>query len=426
MSYANAHQSPTYCVQIEQGRYYLAAGLMLMLSSVAFRIGHLAAGATLLAAFPLLLVAARWEWLVFDGVSLRRRGPYAWLKGKLFGARTQLTLAELEFVVTDVVYLPLGGGRYRLRTVFTGADFEVVLLSNAAGYPPLMAAVCAAIDEAKLDLSSLLWRHYGSPAQLLADAKILDDKELTRIPAQLAQSIANHFTLLGDLTAARRYFQEAYERARGNPQLLLEMGYFFHRFAVVDHPRWRLRAGACLRLAARLARQKPHLLERIGEAYCELLDFVRAERCFRRAIELDRSLFRAYIGLAELAFRDGQLARVAYYYDAAAQDVTDPILRCRARREARYYERLSRDDEYLEAEVRRITLLHHIRQMRMVAGYVFFIAWLVVGVAGRLSPDLQDGGLAVMGSSGLAWLSLSVGLRWRRKRVEVSKTIASE
>ncbi len=417
---------PAYRIQTEQGRYYFAAGLTLMLSSVAFRTGHGVAGAALLAAFPLALVLARFEVLSFDGACLRRRGPYAWAQANLLGAKTQLPIDQLELTITEALYLPLSAKRYRFRTILAGAGFEAVIFSNSAGYQSFVAAVFAVTDESKLDFHSNAWRCYGAPPPLMSVAQALDDDHLTQITTPLLRRVANHLTLIGRLDPALRYFRQAYGRDRGNPHLLCEMGNFFRYFALSDNPRWQLRAGACLRLAARLARHEPRLLERIGEAYCELFDFARAERCFRRAIEIDRNLFRAYAGLAEIAFRDGQLARVAHYYYAAAQGSDDPALRHRAQREARYYERLSQDDQYLEAEVRRMTFLHHVRQMRAVAGYAFFTAWLVVGLAGRLSPDLQDGGLALMGSSGLAWLGLSVGLRWRRQRAKLPETVPSE
>ncbi len=418
----NLNAQPYYRIQTEQGRYYFAAGLALMLSSVAFRLGSPAAGVTLLAAFPLLLVLARYEVLVFDGTHLRRRGPYAWWQARMLGGTTSLPLAQLELSITEVVYLPLTLARYRFRTILVGNGFEAVLFSNTAGYAPFVTAVFSAVDESKLDFHSRAWLQYGTPPPLTGLAEALDDQHLAQFPAALLRRTANHFTLTGRLRLAQRYFRQAYGRDRGNPHLLCEMGYFFRRFALAEHPRWQLRAVACLRLAARLAQHEPHLLERIGEAYCELFDFARAERCFRKALELDRQLFRAYAGLAELAFRDGQLARVAHFYYAAAHSASDPALRRRAQNEARYYERLSQDDDYLDAEVRRITWLHHIRQMRTMAGGIFFVAWLVVGLTGERFPDAQDIGLALMGSSGLAWLGLSCGLHWQRRRSALPET----
>lgn len=417
-----AQAQPFYRIQTEQGRYYFAAGLALMLSSVAFRLGSPAAGVTLLAAFPLILVLAWWEVLVFDGTHLRRCGLYAWWQAQICGGTTWLPIAQLELGITEIVYLPLTLARYRFRTILVGQGFEVVLFSNTAGYAPFVKAVFSATDEAKLDFHSRAWLRYGAPSPLTGLAAALDDHHLAQLPAALLRSTANHLTLTGRLQLAQRYFRQAYRHDRGNPHLLCEMGYFFRRLALAEHPRWQLRAAACLRLAAWLARREPRLLERIGEAYCELFDFARAERCFRKAIELDQQLFRAYAGLAELAFRDGQLARVAHFYYAAAHSASDPALQRRAQREARYYERLSQDDDYLDAEVRRITWLHHIRQMRTMAGGIFFIAWLVVGLVGQRFPDVQDIGLALMGSSGLAWLGLSCGLHWQRRRSALPET----
>ncbi|MGQ9898237.1 MAG: tetratricopeptide repeat protein [Acidobacteriota bacterium] len=416
MSRPNVQVAPTYRIQTEQGRYYFAAALALMLSSVAFRLGAPGAGVMLLAAFPLLLVLARYEVLIFDGICLRRCGLYAWWQGRILGGTTSLPIAQLELSITEVVYLPLIPTRYRFRTILVGNGFEAVLFSNITGYAPFVQAVFMATDENKLDFHSLAWLRYGAPPPLTGMAEGLDDQHLAQLPAALLRFTANYFTLTGHLRLARRYFQQAYRRDRGNPHLLCEMGYFFRRFALAEDTRWQLRASACLRLAARLAQHEPRLLERIGEAYCEVLDAARAERCFRKALELDRQLFRAYAGLAELAFRNGQLARVAHFYYAAASSAGDVAMQRRAQREARYYEQLSQDSDYLEAEVRRITWLHHIHQMRTTAGGIFFVSWLAVGLAGQSFLDIQDIGLAMMGSSGLVWLGLSCGLHWQRRR----------
>jgi len=420
----NSQTQPFHCIQTEQGRYYFAAGLALMLSSVAFRLELPAVGVTLLAAFPLLLVVARYEVLVFDGRQLRRHGPYAWWQARVLGRTTSLPIAQLELSITEVAYLPLTWGRYRFRTTLVGNGFEAVLLSNMPGYGLFVRAVFACTDEAKLDFYSRAWLRYGTPPPLAKAVESLEDRYLGQVPVTLLRHLANYFTLTGRLRSAWRCFGQAYRRDRGNPQLLCEMGYFFHRLALAEHPRWRFRATACLRLAAWFARQKPHLLEQIGEAYCELFEFARAERCFRKALELDRQLFRACVGLAELAFREGQLARVAHFYAAAAHSTNDPALQRRAQREACYYERLSQDDSYFEAEVRRITWLHHLYQMRTTAGGIFFVAWLAVGLTGARFPEVRDIGLALMGSSGLAWLGLSCGLHWQRRRSALPETAA--
>ena len=127
------------------------------------------------------------------------------------------------------------------------------------------------------------------------------------------------------------------------------MARFFHTSAQTEDARLLQRSDACLRLASRLAHKEPDLLERIGEAFFERLDYKRAADCFRRALEFDPARFRANIGLAEIALRDGKLAHVAHYYGAAAGN-DDRALARMASREAQYYERLISDEWFLESD----------------------------------------------------------------------------
>jgi hypothetical protein len=194
------------------------------------------------------------------------------------------------------------------------------------------------------------------------------------------------------------------------------MSRFFHSSAQTSDSRLRQRSDACLRLASRLATAEPALLERIGEAFFERLDYKRAAECFRRALDNEPARFRANMGLAEIALRDGKLAHVAHYYNAAS--ATDDVALSRlAGREARYYERLMGDDDFLEGELRRIRFSNQIRWARRLAALAFFSAWMVAGVMGRFYSFFENFGWAVMASSGLIWCATTAGLRIFRRRV---------
>jgi hypothetical protein len=169
-------------------------------------------------------------------------------------------------------------------------------------------------------------------------------------------------------------------------------------------------------LASRLAGDEPALLERIGEAFFERTDFKRAGECFRRALALDPARFRANIGLAEIALRDGKLAHVAHFYHAAASS-EDVALSRMAVREARYYERLMDDDDFLEAELRRIKISNQVRWARRLAAMTFFSAWLVGGVVGRFSSMVEQFGWAIMAMTGFVWCALMITTRFVRRRV---------
>jgi tetratricopeptide (TPR) repeat protein len=235
------------------------------------------------------------------------------------------------------------------------------------------------------------------------------------MPAPLLRRIANSLRLAGKLAQASSYFRVAYEKEPRNPQLLYEMSRFFHSSAQREDPKLLQRSDACLRLASRLAGNEPDLLERIGEAFFERLDFKRASDCFHRALALDPARFRANVGLAEIALRDGKLAHVAHFYNAAAAS-DDGALARMAGREARYYERLMGDDDFLEAELHRIRVSNQIRWARRLAAMTFFSAWLVGGIAGRFSSMVEDFGWAIMATSGLIWCTTMFTMRFFRRR----------
>jgi tetratricopeptide (TPR) repeat protein len=235
------------------------------------------------------------------------------------------------------------------------------------------------------------------------------------MPMPLLRRAANALRLAGRLSQASSYFRIAYEREPRNPKLLYEMSRFFHSSAQSEDTRLLQRSDACLRLASRLAVEEPDLLERIGEVFFERLDYKRASDCFRRALAFDPARFRANVGLAEIALRDGKLAHAAHFYSAAAGS-RDASLARMARREADYYERLVSDDDFLEAELRRIRAANHLRWSRRLATMTFFGAWLLAALMGRISPNLESYGWALMAMCGIFWLASTIILRHLTRR----------
>jgi hypothetical protein len=74
------------------------------------------------------------------------------------------------------------------------------------------------------------------------------------------------------------------------------------------------------------------------------------------------------------------------------------------------------DDDFLEAELHRIRISNQIRWARRLAAMTFFGAWLVGGIAGRLSPMVEDFGWATMATSGLIWCAAMATMRFFRRR----------
>jgi tetratricopeptide (TPR) repeat protein len=279
---------------------------------------------------------------------------------------------------------------------------------------PFIKALFAAAGPHKLDPRSFELFEYLETHDTIKDARVLRN-EINAMSVPLLRRVANSLRLAGRLAQASSYFRIAYEKEPRNAELLYEMSRFFHSSAQTEDMRLIQRSDACLRLASRLAGSKPDLLERIGEAFFERLDYKRATDCFRRALSFDPARFRANIGLAEIALRDGKLAHVAHFYNAAAGS-NDVALARLAKREALYYERLVGDDDFLEAELRRIRAANQIRWTRRFAALSFFGAWLAAGVVGRFAPTVEEFGWAVMSMSGLVWCLAAVALRYLTRR----------
>ena len=398
--------------------YTLSAAVLITAGSALLRSGLFVASLVCWLLLIPLIFAAIFDRIEFDGRSIRHRGPLSFIFGKIFRIRRELPASEIETVTTETTRITFSSGDAKMsyHTRVTGAGVEIIVRSYRSAYVPFIKALFRAVGPHKLDPRSFELFEYFESGASLKGSPVLKD-EIEAMPVPLLRRVANSLRLAGRLAQASSYFRVAYEKEPRNPELLYEMSRFFHSSAQAEDSRLLQRSDACLRLASRLAGREADLLERIGEAFFERLDYKRASDCFRRALELDPARFRANVGMAEIALRDGKLAHVAHYYNAAAGSPDAAIARL-AEREAKYYERLMTDEDFLESELRRIRAANQIRWARRLAALVFFGAWLMGGVAGRVFEFVEDFGWAVMATSGLIWCAATFTLRhFRRRRV---------
>jgi tetratricopeptide (TPR) repeat protein len=396
--------------------YTLSVAVAMTAGSALFKAGHLTLSLAFLALIIPMFVAAILDVIEFDGRVIIHRGPLAFLLKTGFRVPSRLNVSQIEAITTETTSLSFATGDARLsyHTRITGAGVEMVVRSHRSTYLKFVRALFRAVGQDKLDPRSVEIFQYLESGKSLKGLPVLKT-DIAAMPMPRLRRVANSLRLAGRLAQASSYFRVAYEREPRNPQLLYEMSRFFRSSAQNDDPRLRQRSDACLRLASRLAHDEPDLLERIGETFFERLDYKRASDCFRRALDTEPTRFRANIGLAEIALRDGKLAHVAHYYNAAAAN-EDLALAKMAGREARYYERLMGDDDFLEGELRRIRVSNQIRWARRLAALAFFSAWMVAGVMGRFYSAFEDFGWAVMASSGLLWCASTAAIRIFRRR----------
>lgn len=153
------------------------------------------------------------------------------------------------------------------------------------------------------------------------------------------------------------------------------------------------------------------LLPLIGECLLECGDARQARFVLQKTVDIDRDNYKARLGLADLALREGKLAHVIHHYHEAARVSSEQALVRYARREADYYGLLNDDEEYLATELRRINWLQTVTRVRRLAARVTNAAILVALAGGYVDITLGSIGWSVASSSLIVWIVTLVGTR---------------
>jgi len=405
-------------------------------------------------ALALILVGAAWlivpvialsDRIGFDGVSLRRQGPIASLLHLVFGYRKQLFIDDFETVETQAVRTLRRGGRvrYRYRTQITGKGKEFVIVSGGRDYRKLVHELFPLIHESKLDNRSRDLRDYlndphflNRKTQLsqLAPSDLLDvtrpDFKLGRklkrnasVPetpptaeelerALLLRRLGNELRVSGRLREAGEAFRRALNVRPHGAWLIYDFARLLRSQASAQaDARLLSRARAALRLAAMRAKNDIVLLPLIGESFLECGDATHARRALQKVVDLDSGNFKARVGLADIALREGKLAHVIHHYQEAARVSSEQALARYARGESDYYMQLNNDDDYLAAELRRINWLQSITRIRRLALRVTNASVLLALIGGFIDPVAGSLGWSLASSALVVWLLTLAGTR---------------
>jgi hypothetical protein len=130
-----------------------------------------------------------------------------------------------------------------------------------------------------------------------------------------------------------------------------------------------------------------------------------------RVVELDSGNFKARVGLADIALREGKLAHVIHHYQEAARVSSEQALARYASSEGQYYMQLNNDDDYLAAELRRINWLQTITRIRRLALRVTNASVLLALVGGLIDPVAAGLGWSFASSALIIWLLTLLGTR---------------
>ena len=335
------------------------------------------------AAYIALSVVFLCDKIVFDGTTLKRRGPGAWLLA-LLGKPRVLSLDDVEAISSYAG--KASGEALKFQTLILSAEVGWSVNSNEPTYQPFIKALFKAVNPQMLDPLStellLYWRE-TEPLFTLTNEVARTARHLER---WRRKAIKLSFDGLHE--AAASYFKIAYEQAPQDPQLAYDIGRFLRRRAIAMGALSQRgeadlrRAETYFRMAGRLARaqQNARILERVGEAFYEFHHLEAAQKYFELAAQVDPVRPRANIGLAGIALQNAQGARAVYAYNQAVHGAvaTGAVgLSNLAARKSEYYERLMNDDAFLSAEAGWSVVLNQLKWAQRVALLTFLGFWLL-------------------------------------------------
>ena len=432
-------------VRVSPGPYLALASVITFVAALLLRAEYDAIALVLIvSAWLIIPMFALVDRIAFDGVSLRRQGPLPSLLHLLFSYRKQLSLDDFETVETQAVRTLRRGGRvrYRYRTQITGKGKEFVIVSGGHYHRHFVRELFPLIHESKLDNRSRDLRDYlNDPGFLnrktqlsqLAPSDILDitrsdfrlgrklrraeteetpatPEELER--ARLLRRLGNELRVSGRLREAGEAFRRALNVRPQGAWLIYDFARLLRSMASAQSDaRLLSRARAALRLARIRAKDDLVLLPLIGESFLECGDARHARRALEKVVELDSGNFKARVGLADIALREGKLAHVIHHYLEAARVSSEEALARYARSEGDYYMQLNNDDDYLAAELRRINWLQSVTRIRRLALRVTNASVLLAIISGFFDPGAGSVGWSLASSGLVIWLLTLLGTR---------------
>ena len=434
-----ALKPPIASVRVSPGPY-IAIGCVLTFVAASLLRAHYDALALLVVGVTSIVVPvlALTDRIVFDGLLLRRQGLVASVLHLLFAYRKQLAVEDFETVETQAVRTLRRGGsvRYRYRTQINGKGKQFVIISGGRDYRKMVRELFPLIHENKLDGRTRDLRDYlNDPnflerkAQLsqLASSEVLDVAEsdfklggkakgarevepIAATPEDLERAhvlrrLGNELRVSGRLREAREAFRRALNVRPHGAWLIYDFARLLRSQASAQgDARLLSRARAALRLASIRAKNDLVLLPLIGESFLECGDARQARLALQKVVELDSGNFKARVGLADIALREGKLAHVIHHYQEAARVSSEQALARYARSEGEYYMQLNNDDDYLASELRRISWLQTVTRIRRLALRVTNFSVLLALAGGFLDPLAASFGWSLASSALIIWL----------------------
>lgn len=383
-------------IRVAPNSYFAAFFLAVFFTAFALYLEQDFAAAALSVFGLIVLPFLAWsDRIVFDGGKLLRTGIIPRLWFWINRESAELKLTDIEQVETQAIRALKRGGTvfYRYRTTAQGKNKRFAFASGGQDYRRMIARLLPGIFIDALDNRSIELRDYLSePKQILKkaefskipSAEVLENSinefqdgehrahnphKTTKINSEQIEKsdylrqLANELRLSGNLLQSLETFRRALRLNPLDAWLIFEFARCLHSYASSEkNEKLKKKAHAALRLAEIRARADGELLSRLGESYFQYGDWKRAQTAFQKALNTTAESFRSVRGLAEIALREGKIAHVIHHFTTAVSFADTNALRRWAQGETLYFSNLNDDEDYMDAEVRRLNRLENIER----------------------------------------------------------------
>ncbi|MGI8555832.1 MAG: tetratricopeptide repeat protein [Pyrinomonadaceae bacterium] len=427
-------------IRVAPGSYFIAFFLTIFFTAFAVYLEQdfIAAGLFIFG-FIILPFFAWNDRVVFDGEKISRRGIVPRLWFWLNRESLILKLSDIEQVETQAIRALKRGGSvfYRYRTSIQGKNKCFEFASGGEDYRRMIQRLFPHIFINALDNRSIELRDYLSEPKT-----VLKKTELSKIPsadvlessinkfpassrhlkhlrhlseinsaqiekANYLRRLANELRLSGNLLQSLEAFRRALVLNPFDAWLIFEFARCLHSYASSERSeKLQKRARAALRLAEIRAGANGELLARLGESYFQYGDWNRAGGAFQKALNTTTENFRSVRGLAEIALREGKIAHVIHHFTAAKNSAGTNALRRWTQGEILYFSSLNNDEDYMEAEVRRLTRLENIERGKKMALRLAVFGFLTILFGMAADDIIINVGWACASVSLLIWAGL--------------------
>jgi tetratricopeptide (TPR) repeat protein len=235
--------------------------------------------------------------------------------------------------------------------------------------------------------------------------------------AKRLRNLANELKVLGYLPQALEAFRRALALKPKDTWLHFEYSRCLQLFAESEKDgRFAKEARAYLRLSRIHGRGDAEILTYIAEAYLQYSDLNKARKTFQMALERKEENYRALLGLAEIALREGKIASVIHYLTKAQRVAKTDAFREWTSKEIAYFAKLNSDLSYVEKEMSRIGWLEKTYFGKKLALWIFLTGFPLIVLGTFYEQSLGAVGWTLSTLSLLGWIGLNASASFLTQR----------